>query len=61
MKQRFEDEYSWIEVINVGTGEVGIDFFTTRLASKDIPEIVQVDNRPLYYTAVDEGWLQDLS
>ncbi|HHT65290.1 MAG: ABC transporter substrate-binding protein [Caldicoprobacterales bacterium] len=61
MKQRFEDEYSWIEVLNVGTGEVGIDFFTTRLASKDIPEIVQVDNRPLYYTAVDEGWLQDLS
>ena len=60
MKAKFEAEYPWIEVIEVGTGpEAG--FLASRMAANDIPDIVSVDNTQVSYDAVDAGLLQDLS
>ena len=60
MKAKFEAEYPWIEVIEVGTGpEEG--FLASRMAANDIPDIVSVDNTQVSYDAVDAGLIQDLS
>ena len=54
MKAKFEAEYPWIEVIEVGTGpEKG--FLASRMAANDIPDIVSVDNTQVSYDAVDAG------
>ena len=62
MKPRFEKEYPWITLEPVGLGVVSnIDFIRTRIASKEYPDIWQVDNDPVFYEAVDEGLLRDLN
>ncbi|NLV48278.1 MAG: carbohydrate ABC transporter substrate-binding protein [Clostridiaceae bacterium] len=59
-KAKFESEYDWIEVIEVGTGpEAG--FLQSRIAANDIPDIVSVDNTEVSYQALDAGLIQDLS
>lgn len=60
MKAKFEAEYPWIEVIEVGTGpEAG--FLASRMAANDIPDIVSVDNSQVSFDALDAGLIQDLS
>lgn len=60
MKSKFEAEYPWIEVVEVGTGpEEG--FLQGRIAANDIPDIVSVNNAEVDYNALDAGLIQDLT
>ena len=61
MKPRFEAEFPWITVEAVGVGIIGTEFILTRIASKELPDVWQVDNDPVFYNAADEGILRDLN
>lgn len=61
MKPRFEAEYPWITIEPVGLGSINMEFILTRIASKELPDVWQVDNDPVYQNAADEGMLMDLN
>lgn len=59
MKPRFEAEYPWITLEAVGLGVQ--DYIRPRLASGTVPDIWQVDNKPVHFEAIDAGILADLN
>ena len=61
IKPKFEAEYPWITLEDVGTGESKTDFHSTRAAADDLPPVMQTDNGDVYYALVDEGKILDLS
>lgn len=61
MKPKFEKEYPWITLEAIGMGSENVDYIRTRVASGSVPDIWQVDNAPVFYSAVDEGYLVDLN
>jgi multiple sugar transport system substrate-binding protein/raffinose/stachyose/melibiose transport system substrate-binding protein len=61
LEERFESEYPWIQVEAVGVGELCDDFITARLAAKDLPDLIQVNNNTLTRDMIDENLIADLS
>jgi raffinose/stachyose/melibiose transport system substrate-binding protein len=61
LEERFETAYPWINVEAVGVGELCDDFLSARLAAKDLPDLIQVNNNTLTRDMIDEGLLRDLS
>ena len=61
IKPKFEAEYPWITLEDVGTGESKTEFTAARAAADDLPPVMQTDNGETYYALVDEGKLEDLS
>jgi len=61
IKPKFEAEYPWITLEDVGTGESKGEFHATRAAADDLPPVMQTDNGETYYALVDAGKIMDLS
>lgn len=61
MEGRFEEQYPWINVENVGLGEAVDDFAAARAAAENLPSIIQIDQKDLYRNLVDEGKIADAS
>ncbi|MDO4488517.1 MAG: ABC transporter substrate-binding protein [Eubacteriales bacterium] len=61
IKPKFEAEYPWITLEDVGTGESKTEFHSTRAAANDLPPVMQTDNGDTYYALVDAGKIIDLS
>ena len=61
IKPKFEAEYPWITLEDVGTGTNKSDFHSTRAAANDLPPVMQTDNGDVYYALIDEGKLVDLA
>jgi len=61
IKPKFEKEYPWITLEDVGTGESKTEFHAARAAANDLPPVMQTDNGETYYALVDEGKILDLS
>lgn len=60
IKPKFEAEYPWITLEDVGTGEDKGSFHKTRAAANDLPPVMQTDNGDTYWDFVDAGLLEDL-
>ena len=56
MEAKFEEEHPWIEVEHVGLGE-DAEFLTTRIAAKDLPDVIQSNNTPTMDAMVADGML----
>lgn len=61
IKPKFEAEYPWITLEDVGTGESKTEFHSTRAAADDLPPVMQTDNGDVYYALIKDGKLVDLS
>lgn len=61
MEERFEAQYPNINVESVGVGVSNSDFFVTRQAAGDIPELLQVDSSEVFRAGVEAGQFEDLS
>ena len=61
IKPKFEAEYPWITLEDVGTGENKTDFHSARAAADDLPPVMQTDNGDVYYALIHEGKIMDLS
>ncbi len=61
IEPKFESEYPWIDLEVVGLGVDNTTFITTAIQKEDYPDVWQVDNTEIYYSAVDSGLLRDLN
>ena len=61
MKPKFEAEFPWITVEAVGVGVIPEEFILTRITSKELPDLWQVNMEPTYINALEEGLLRDLN
>lgn len=61
MEEKFESEYPWIDVQEVGLGEDMINFFANRVAAHNLPDIIQGDLGKATLDLADEGYFEDAS
>ena len=61
MKEKFESEYPWITVENVGLGEDQLTFLTNRAAAQDLPDVCQMYMNQVFLDLADEGLIEDAS
>ena len=61
MEARFEEQYPWIDVEAVGSGDESADFIATRNAVNNLPDVTQIDMNNLWRTLADESKVMDLT
>ena len=61
MKPAFEEEYPWITLLEVGTGDDNAELALTRAAANDLPPVLITMNKPTWQGLADEGLLVDVS
>lgn len=61
MEKKFESEYPWIDVQEVGLGEDMYKFYASRVAAHNLPDIMQGDLGKPTLDMADEGYFADAS